>query len=86
MANYGYKKKVIYVPYFQVLQTVVIQDPVIGAFAGGTLTVYRFVFFRVPWDTGMETQIAVIHFIDSVSVTAGGTILFMRARTNTFAF
>ena len=80
------ERKVVYTPYFQVLQAVVIQDPVIGTFTGGTFPVYRFVFFGIPWDTGMETQIAMILYVDGASVAAGGTILFVRAGINTSAF
>ena len=80
------ERKVVYAPYFQVLQAVVVQDSVISSFTGGTLTVYRFVFFGIPWNTGMETQVTVVLYVDGASITAGGTILFMRAGTNAATF
>lgn len=80
------ERKVVFAPYFQVLQAVVIQNPVIGAFTGGTFSVYCFVLFGIPWDTGMKTQVPMILYVDGASVTAGGTILFMWTGTNTSAF
>ena len=78
--------KMIPAPYFQVLQAVVVYDPAIDPLTGSTFAVYRFIFFGIPWDTGMKSQITVILYVNGAPVTSRGTFLFMRAGINAAAF
>ena len=55
------------------LQEVVVQDTVIDTLTGGPFTVYLPVFFGIPWDAGMETQVCVVFYINGASIAAGGT-------------
>lgn len=67
------ERNVIPAPYFQMLQAVVVQDAVVDTFTGCPFTVYFPVFFGIPWNPGMETEVAVIFYVNGASVAAGGT-------------
>ena len=64
MDAYAYEhspeRKMVFSTYFQMLQAVVVEDTVIEPLTGGTFAVYCFIFFGIPWDSGMETQVSVI--------------------------
>lgn len=83
MDAYAYEhspeRKMIFSTYFQMLQAVVVEDTVIKPLTGGTFAVYCFIFFGIPRDSGMETQVAVILYVNGAPVTSGGTFLLMRA-------
>lgn len=82
MDAYAYEhspeQKMVFSTYFQMLQAVVVKDTVIKPLTGGTFAVYCSIFFGIPWDSGMETQVAVILYVNGAPVTSGGTFLFMR--------
>lgn len=90
MDAYAYEhspeQKMVFSTYFQMLQAVVVKDTVIKPLTGGTFAVYCFIFFGIPWDSGMETQVAVILYVNGAPVTSGGTFLLMRAGIHTPTF
>ena len=63
--------------YLKMLQAVIIQKTVIQPFACRPFFIKHPVFFGIPWDAGMETQIGVVLDIDSTSVICRGTFCCM---------
>ena len=55
------------------LQAVIVED----TFARCPFTVYPPVFLGIPWDAGMEAEVAVILYVDGASVVSGGTFFCM---------
>ena len=78
--------KMIPATYFQVLQAVVVQDTVVDTLTGCAFTVYFPVFVGIPGDTGMETEIAVILYINGAAITAAGTFFNVDAGIYAAAF
>lgn len=68
------------------LQAVVVQDAVIDTFTGCAFAVYLPVFFGIPWDAGMKTEVAVVLYIDGASIVSGGTLSCMGAGNYAAAF
>ena len=79
------EREMIPSPYFKVLQTAVIEYAVIYPFAGSTFTVYIPVLLGIPGNTGLETQVSIVLYVDSTSITAGGTFCFMGTIPNAAA-
>ena len=79
------KGKVILAAYFYILQAVIIQNTVVDALTCGTLAVYPPIFFGIPRDAGMKTQVCMVFHVDSAPVRAWGTCGFIRAGTDTSA-
>ena len=71
--------KMILSPYFQILQAVIVQDAVIDTFTGCAFAVYLPVLFGIPWNAGMEAEVAVVLYVDGAPVVSGGTLLCMGA-------
>ncbi len=71
--------KVVFSPYFQMLQAVVIEDAVIYPLTGSALTVNILVLLGTPWDTGMEAQVCMVLYVDGAPIAARGTFCGMRA-------
>lgn len=57
--------------YFQVLQAVVIENPVIDAFTGGTFIVNILILLRIPGNAWPETEVAFILYVDCAPIGAG---------------
>ena len=53
------------------LQAVVIQDPVIYPFTGGTFTVYFPVLFGIPGDAWLKTQVSTVLYINGTAIASG---------------
>ena len=69
--QHGPKWKMIPAPYSKMLETVIIQYPVIYAFTGSTLSVNILKFVWIPGNTGMKTQVFIVFDIYSASVFCG---------------
>ncbi len=80
------ERKMIFPPYLQVLQAVIIENAVIHPFTGSALTVDIFVLLGISWYTGLETKVAVVFYVNGTSITARGTFSGMRAFLNTATF
>lgn len=72
------KGKVVSPTDFQVLQAIVIQETVVKAFTGSSFTVYFFVFFGIPWNAGMETQVTVVFYVNGAAIVSGRTFISVR--------
>lgn len=59
------------------LQAVVVEDTVIDTLTGSTFAVYFPVFFGAPWNPGMETEVAVILYVDGTPIVSRGTCFCM---------
>lgn len=77
--EHGPERKMILSAYLQMLQAVVVKDAVIEPLTGSTLTVDGPEEFRTLGDAGMETEVCMFFHVDRASVTAGGTLSFIRA-------
>ncbi len=80
------ERKMVLSPYFQVLQTVVIEDTVIYPLTGSAFTVNVFVLLGIPRYTGQEAQAAVVLYVNGAPIAARGTFSGMRAFPNAAAF
>lgn len=63
--------------YFQILQKIIVQNTVIDPLACRPFAVDLFVFFRIPGDAGMETQVAMVFYVDGASIASRGTCFFI---------
>ncbi len=70
--------KVVFSPYFQMLQAVVIEDTVIYPLTGSAFTVNILVLLGIPRYAGMETQVPVVLYVDGSPIAARGTFRGMR--------
>ena len=68
------------------LQTVVNEDTVIHPPTGSAFTVNIPVLLGIPWYAGLETQVAIVLYVDGASIAARGTFSGMRAFLNAAAF
>ena len=68
------------------LQTVIVQDAVIDTLTRRPFPVYMSVFLGIPWNSGMETEVTVILYVDGAPIVSGGTIFSMGAGSNTSTF
>lgn len=73
-------------PYFQILQAVIVEHPVIDPFAGSPFLIEVFVLFRIPWDAWMETKVCMVFDIDCAPIIPGGAFSSVRAEIDTPAF
>lgn len=80
------ERKMVFPTYFQMLQTIVIEDTVIYPLTGSAFTVNIFILQRIPPYTGLETQVAVVLYVYGAPIAAWGTFGGMRAFLNTAAF
>lgn len=80
------ERKMIFSPYFQMLQAVVVEDTVIDTLTGRTFAVYFLVFFGIPWNPGMETEVTVILYVDGAPIVSGRTFFCMGAGIYASAF
>ena len=71
------KREMIFSPDLQMLQAVIIENPVIYPFTGSTIAVGFFVKIGISGDTAMETQLGMVFDINSPAITAPGAILFI---------
>lgn len=62
-------------PDLQMLQAVIIENPVVYPFTGSTLAVGFFIQRGIPGDIGMETQVGMVFDINRPAITALGTFL-----------
>lgn len=65
--------------YLKMLQEVIIKDTVIDALAGGTFAVCLSVFHGIPWDAGMEAEVAVVLYVDGAPIGSVGAFFCMGA-------
>lgn len=72
--------------YFQALQAIVIEDPVIDAFTGGTFLVNILILLGIPGDARLETEVSFILYVDRAPIAARGAFGGVRAFLNTAAF
>ena len=79
-------RKMVPSMYFQMLQAIVIQHPVIDPPTGSALTVNGFVLPRISRNAGMEAQAGMVFNVDSTPITAGRTFRFIWAGTDASAF
>ena len=84
--QHGPERKMIPVPYFYMLQAVIIQNPIIDSLTGSTFTVYRFVFFGVSWNAGLKTKIIMIFNIYHAVIITGRTGFCVRTGVNAATF
>ena len=68
------------------LQAVVIQNSVIDPFTCGTLVVYFPVLLGITRDTGLETQIASVFYINRAPISSRRTFFFIWAGIHAFTF
>lgn len=80
------KGEMILSPNLQVLQTVIIEDPVIYPLRGSTFAISFFIKSGIPGNTGMEAEVGMMFDVNRPAITAFGTFLFMRAGTDPAAF
>ncbi len=80
------ERKMILSTYFQMLQTVVIEDTVIYPLTGSAFLVNVFVLLGIPRYTGLETQVAVVLYVNGAPITARGTFSGMRVFLNAAVF
>ena len=80
--DHGPKRKMVPSPYPELLQAVVIKDAVIHPFACGAFPVDVFVFLGIPGDAGMEAQVAMVLYVDSAPIAAGGAFRLIGALLN----
>lgn len=64
------ERKMVLSTYFQMLQTVVIEDTVIYPLTGSAFTVNIFILLGIPWYTGLETQVAFVLYVNGASIAA----------------
>ena len=50
------------------VQVVIIEYPVIHPLAGGTVIINFFIFFRSPWNRGIEPDIPVRFCVDTAAI------------------
>lgn len=67
------ERKMIFSLYFQMLQSVVVEDTVIDTLTGCTFAIYFLVFFGIPWNPGMETEVTVILYVDGTPIVSWRT-------------
>ena len=72
--------------YFQALQAIVIEDPVIDAFTGGTFLVNILILLGIPGDARLETELSFILYVDRAPIAARGAFGGARAFLNMAAF
>jgi len=80
------ERKMILSPYFQMLQTVVIEDTVIYPLTGGAFLVNIFILLGVPGYAWLEAQVAFVLYVDRASIAAWGTCGGMRTFLNASTF
>lgn len=68
------------------LQAVVIKDTVIYPLTGSAFTVNVFILLGIPRYARLETQVAVVLYVNSAAITARGTFSGMWAFLNAAAF
>ena len=71
--------------YFQTLQAIVIENPVVDAFTGGTLLVNILILLGIPGDARLETEVSFILYVDRAPIAARGTFGGVRAFLDTAA-
>ena len=72
--------------YFQALQAIVIENPVVDAFTGGTLLVNILILLGIPGDARLETEVSFVLYVDRAPIAARGAFGGVRAFLNTAAF
>lgn len=73
--EHGSKGKILFSPEYKLLQGTAVQDPVIDLLTGGSFFVNIFISLGLPGNTGLETQVTAVLYVDSavISVRRAGT-------------
>ncbi len=74
------EREMLLSPYFQMLQTVVVEDTVIDTLARRPFTVYLPVLIRIPRDAGMEAEVTMVLYVDGAPIVSGGDIFLHGGR------
>lgn len=76
------ERKMILALYFQVLQTIIVQDVVIYMFTCSTLVIHFLVLLGIPGNAGLEAQVAIVFYINGAAVISRGIRFRMRVGVN----
>ncbi len=80
------KRKMVRAVYFQVLQAVVIEDPVVQALTSSALLVNIPILLGIPWDAWLEAQVPFVLYVDGAPIAARGALGGMGALLDPAAF